>query len=62
MAEVEIHPWWLELDLPVKQWLRENVRADEVPEPGVAAGGAVVGGMLTAREWDFITTLSEFVD
>lgn len=63
---MEIHLWWLELDLPAKQWLRENVGADAVPEPVlaavVAAGGEVVGGLLTAREWDFITTQSEFVD
>ena len=63
---MEIHLWWLELDLPAKQWLRENLGTGAVPghvlAAVAAAGGEVAGGTLTAREWDFIATQSEFVD
>lgn len=63
---MEIHLWWLELDLPAKQWLRENTEADEVPDQVAAAvaaaGGSLSDGTLTQREWDFIVTQSEFVD
>ena len=62
--------WWLDLDLASKEWLRENLRADEVPLP-VLQGIAEAGGprpeeisvvVLTAADWDFIETQSEFVD
>ncbi|MFQ4148745.1 hypothetical protein AAGW05_08625 [Arthrobacter sp. LAPM80] len=63
---MEIHLWWRELDLPAKQWLRENTEASEVPGHVLtaveAAGGSLTGGSLTQREWDFIVTQSEFVD
>lgn len=66
VAKVEIHLWWLELDLPAKEWLRENLEAESVPEHVLAAvtaaGGEVVAGTLTKREWNFIETQSEFVD
>lgn len=61
--------WWLDLELASKEWLRENLRASEIP-PSVqkdiaAAGGpasdAAAGG-LTSADWDFIETQSEFVD
>jgi hypothetical protein len=65
--------WWLDLDLASKEWLRENLRTDELPEAvqrGIAdAGGprldessAGVTVILTAADWDFIETQSEFVD
>jgi hypothetical protein len=63
---VEIHLWWLELELRAKQWFRENTGAQAVPdsvaEAVAAAGGSLSGGTLTQREWDFIVTQSEFVD
>jgi len=66
VPEVEIHLWWLEMDLAAKEWLRENLEAETVPEHVLAAvraaGGEVVGGTLTPREWAFIETQSEFVD
>ena len=66
---MEIHMWWLDLDLRSKEWLRENLRAAEVP-PSVMdaiaqAGGPHPGthqGVLTEADWDFIETQSEFVD
>lgn len=55
--------WWLDLDLASKEWLRENLRSAELPEAvqkGIgSAGGAAA---LTAADWDFIETQSEFVD
>ena len=65
--------WWLDLDLPSKEWLRENLRTIELPEAvlrGIAdAGGprpaessAAAIALLTAADWDFIETQSEFVD
>ncbi len=65
--------WWLDLDLASKEWLRENLRTAELPEAvqqGIAdAGGPrsdapAAGGtaVLTAADWDFIETQSEFVD
>lgn len=63
---MEIHLWWLELDLGAKEWLRENHDAATLPEhvlnAVVKSGGDVVNGTLTRREWDFIETQSEFVD
>lgn len=63
---MEIHLWWREMELPAKQWLRENTEAQEVPDRVVAAvekaGGTMTEGTLTQREWDFIVTQSEFVD
>ncbi|WP_104111113.1 MULTISPECIES: hypothetical protein [unclassified Arthrobacter] len=63
---MEIHLWWLEIELPAKQWLRENTGAGAVPSHVVAAvetaGGAMTNGTLTEREWEFIVTQSEFVD
>lgn len=63
---MEIHLWWLELDLRAKQWLRENTGAQEVPgsvaEAVATAGGSLSEGTLTQGEWDFIVTQSEFVD
>lgn len=65
--------WWLDLDLASKEWLRENLRTIELPEAvrqGIAAAGgprpaeSSAGGtsVLTAADWDFIETQSEFVD
>lgn len=61
--------WWLDLDLASKEWLRENLRAEELPLfvlQGIAeAGGPHPGkptGILTDEDWDFIETQSEFVD
>ncbi|MFF2242624.1 hypothetical protein ACFVTM_00375 [Arthrobacter sp. NPDC058130] len=70
---MEIYMWWLDLDLASKEWLRENLRTIELPESvlqGIAdAGGprpaessAEVLALLTAADWDFIETQSEFVD
>ncbi len=66
---MEIFMWWLDLDLASKEWLRENLRAEELPLP-VLQGIAEAGGphpdnpaaVLTAADWDFIETQSEFVD
>ncbi|MDP9889260.1 hypothetical protein [Pseudarthrobacter enclensis] len=66
---MEIFMWWLDLDLASKEWLRQNLRAEDLPLPvlqGIAeAGGPHPGnpaGVLTAADWDFIETQSEFVD
>ncbi|ALE07433.1 hypothetical protein AL755_21355 [Arthrobacter sp. ERGS1:01] len=63
---MEIHLWWLELDMGAKEWLRENADADVLPDhvaaAVLAAGGEMANGTLTRREWDFIETQSEFVD
>jgi hypothetical protein len=66
---MEIFMWWLDLDLASKEWLRENLRAEELPLPvlqGIAAAGGPPpenpAGVLTAADWDFIETQSEFVD
>lgn len=60
--------WWLDLDLASKEWLRENLRAAEIP-PQVLDGIVRAGGpqpdhpaVLTEADWDFIETQSEFVD
>jgi hypothetical protein len=66
---MQIFMWWLDLDLKSKEWLRENLRADDVP-PFVMQAIAEAGGphpdtpqaVLTEAEWDFIETQSEFVD
>ncbi len=54
------------MDLLAKEWLRENLRAELMPDHVLAAvksaGGGVVNGTLTRGEWDFIETQSEFVD
>ena len=66
---MEIFMWWLDLDLACKEWLRENLRATELPVEVVqsitAAGGPgpdEVVVLLTEADWDFIETQSEFVD
>lgn len=66
---MEIYRWWLNLPLVSKEWLRENLRAKELP-PQVVQHIAEAGGpgpdtasaVLTAADWDFIETQSEFVD
>ncbi|AXJ11732.1 hypothetical protein [Arthrobacter sp. PM3] len=60
---MEIYMWWLDLDLASKEWLRENLRSAELPED-VQKGIGSAGGdaALTAADWDFIETQSEFVD
>jgi len=69
VTAVEIFMWWLDLDLASKEWLRENLRATELPlevlQSIVAAGGPGpddVAVVLTDADWDFIETQSEFVD
>ena len=66
---MEIFMWWLDLDLASKEWLRENLRADELPLPvlqGIAEAGGPrpedVSPVLADADWDFIETQSEFVD
>ncbi|RNL55194.1 hypothetical protein [Arthrobacter oryzae] len=66
---MQIHMWWLDLDVRSKEWLRENLRAEEIPlnvmQNIAEAGGphpASVEGVLTEADWDFIETQSEFVD
>ncbi|MGO4586009.1 hypothetical protein AB4Z38_19330 [Arthrobacter sp. 2RAF6] len=66
---MEIFMWWLDIDLKSKEWLRENLRATELPEE-VLQRIADVGGLrleelaggLSDADWDFIETQSEFVD
>jgi hypothetical protein len=66
---MEIYMWWLDLNLEAKAWLRENLRAEELPL-SVLQGIAEAGGphpetlvaVLTEADWDFIQTQSEFVD
>jgi hypothetical protein len=69
MTAVEIFMWWLDLDLACKEWLRENLRATELPvdvRQSIAAAGGPgpddVAVVLTDADWDFIETQSEFVD
>ncbi|MET3720152.1 hypothetical protein ABIB27_002008 [Arthrobacter sp. UYEF21] len=69
MTGMEIYMWWLDLSLESKEWLRENLRVEELPLPvlqGIAeAGGPHPGtpvAVLTEADWDFIETQSEFVD
>ncbi|WP_427005608.1 hypothetical protein [Pseudarthrobacter sp. H2] len=66
---MEIFMWWLDLDLACKEWLRENLRAAELPvdvRQSIAAAGGPgpddVAVVLTEADWDFIETQSEFVD
>lgn len=40
---MEIFMWWLDLDLASKEWLRENLYAEELPLP-VLQGIAEAGG------------------
>lgn len=68
-GSVEIYMWWLDLDLASKEWLRENLRAAELPLPvlqGIAEAGGPhpdrATGVLSAADWDFVETQSEFVD
>lgn len=66
---MQIFMWWLDLDLKSKEWLREHLRAEELPL-FVLQGIAEAGGprpespqaVLTEADWDFIETQSEFVD
>ena len=69
VTAVEIFMWWLDLDLACKEWLRENLRATELPAEvlqGIAAAGGrgpdEIAVVLTDADWDFIETQSEFVD
>ncbi|MDI2022155.1 hypothetical protein PJL18_02685 [Paenarthrobacter nicotinovorans] len=66
---VEIYMWWLDLHMDSKEWLRENLRVEELPlqvlQHIAEAGGPhpdKVSGVLTTADWDFIETQSEFVD
>jgi hypothetical protein len=66
---MEIFMWWLDLDLEHKEWLRENLRVTELPLTvlqGIAEAGGPhpddPAGGLSAADWDFIETQSEFVD
>ena len=69
VTAVEIYMWWLDLELASKEWLRENLRASEVPA-SVRSDIAAAGGpdpdagdaVLSPADWDFIETQSEFVD
>ena len=61
--------WWLDIDLKSKEWLRENLRATELPEEVLQriadVGGSrleELAGGLSDADWDFIETQSEFVD
>lgn len=61
--------WWLDIDLKSKEWLRENLRATELPQDvlqciGDAGGPRLeeLAGGLSDADWDFIETQSEFVD
>lgn len=66
MEKILIERWWPHLDLRSKQWLRENLRSEEIPskvELHIAeAGGPASDPLLSQRDWDFIETQSEFVD
>ncbi|GAA1787919.1 hypothetical protein GCM10009712_39230 [Pseudarthrobacter sulfonivorans] len=69
MTGMEIYMWWLDVNLDTKEWLRENLRAEELPLhvlQGIAeAGGPHPGtavAVLAEADWDFIETQSEFVD
>ncbi|GAC1375997.1 MAG: hypothetical protein NVS2B15_23230 [Pseudarthrobacter sp.] len=66
---MEIYMWWLDVNLDTKEWLRENLRAGELPlqilQAIAEAGGPHPenpGRVLTDADWDFIETQSEFVD
>lgn len=66
---MEIFMWWLDINIESKEWLRENLRAEELPLQVVQhiaeAGGPHpddVKGILTEADWDFIETQSEYVD
>ncbi|MFD5278218.1 hypothetical protein ACFWIX_11750 [Pseudarthrobacter sp. NPDC058362] len=66
---MQIFMWWLDLDLASKEWLRENLRAAEIPPPvlqGIARAGGPspdqAAAVLSEADWDFIETQSEFVD
>ncbi|BAS15308.1 hypothetical protein AHiyo8_36110 [Arthrobacter sp. Hiyo8] len=69
MVHVEIFMWWLDIDLKSKEWLRENLRATELPLEVLQRIADVGGprleelaGGLSDADWDFIETQSEFVD
>ncbi|MBO1268174.1 hypothetical protein [Arthrobacter cavernae] len=66
---MEIFMWWLDINIESKEWLRDNLRAKELPLQVIQhiaeAGGPHpddVTGILTEADWDFIETQSEFVD
>ena len=60
---MQIYMWWLDLDLKSKEWLRENLRAEDFSAL-CCAGNRRAGGphpdtpqsILTEAEWDFIET------
>lgn len=61
--------WWLDLNLNSKEWLRENLRAEELPLhvlQGIAEAGGphpeTLVAVLTGQDWDFIEAQSEFID
>lgn len=71
MDEPRIEQWWPHTDVRSKQWLRENLRAIQLPS-GVVSAIAAAGGPETTsnkseeifsdKDWDFIEVQSEFVD
>lgn len=66
MEKILIERWWPHLEIGAKEWLRENLRAEEIPEKVLTriaeAGGPVEEPVISPRDWDFIETQSEFVD
>lgn len=66
VQEILIERWWVHLDVHAKQWLREHLRAEDIPDRIVTliaeAGGNVEEPVLSEQDWQFVETQSEFVD
>jgi hypothetical protein len=66
VEKIMIERWWPHLEIHAKEWLRENLRAEQIPEKVqtrvAEAGGPVEEPILSENDWEFIETQSEFVD
>jgi hypothetical protein len=66
VEKIMIERWWPHLEIHAKEWLRENLRAEQIPEKVqtrvAEAGGPVEEPILSEGDWEFIETQSEFVD
>lgn len=66
MQPIKIERWWPYLDTTAKQWLRENLRQDGIPnkiQDRIAeAGGPVMEPILEERDWVYIEGQPQFAE